>query len=300
MEVPGFQDITLPLLKFAADGKEHTTPEAIEAIAKAMNITEAQRRELLPSGRQTRFENRVRWAKKYLREADLLESPRRAYFKITKHGLEVLKNPPKRIDIKFMMKYPKFVDFRKRSKAKKPQKHQVHDESLTPEESVEEAHQKLRDELEQELLTHISKCSDSFFETLVVDLLLKMGYGGSRKDAGKAIGKSGDGGIDGIIKEDKLGLDAIYIQAKKWSNPVGRPEIQKFVGALKGRRAQKGIFITTSRFSSGARQYVKNIDLRVILINGEELAQLMMDHDVGVTTRSVFPMKNIDSDYFEE
>lgn len=301
MPIPGFQDIMLPLLKFAVDGKEHSIRDAIEGLAvDPFKLTDDERKELLPSGTQPIFDNRVGWTKTYLKKAGLLESKRRAYFNITEEGLRVLSQNPFRIDVKFLNQYPEFVDFHKVSV--KDDDTQVDDgeDSETPEEILEYNYQSLRENLVQDITNNIRSCSPAFFEKLVVDLLLAMGYGGSRKDAGEAIGKSGDGGIDGIIKEDKLGLDTIYIQAKRWENTVSRPEIQKFAGALQGQQAKKGVFITTSHFSQGANDYASIIDSKIILIDGEQLAQLMIDYNIGVSRLNTYEIKKIDSDYFIE
>ncbi len=233
--------------------------------------------------------------------AGLLESPRRGVFKITPRGLDVLQKNPPSINLKYLFQFPEYVNFRntKRTKAETDDSENNH-LAATPEETLENAYEKIRQDLAVDLLQRMKSCSPAFFERLVVEVIVKMGYGGTRQDAGKAIGKSGDGGIDGIIKEDKLGLDTIYIQAKRWENTVGRPEIQKFVGALTGQRAKKGLFIITSDFSSEAIEYVSRIDMKIVLIDGETLAQLMMDHDVGVSTIGIFELKKIDSDYFTE
>ncbi len=217
-----------------------------------------------------------------------------------------MKSPPQKIDIRFLMQFPEFAERRKaeqrKLKTKKAESTSPHDgnTTITPEEQIEEAYENLRDNLTGEILSQFKESSPSFFEKVVVEVLVKMGYGGSRKDAGEAIGKSGDEGIDGIIKEDRLGLDIIYIQAKKWENTVSRPEIQKFAGALQGKRAKKGIFITTSGFSQGCKEYVSSIDSKIILIDGQHLSQLMIDYNVGVSTDVIYELKRIDTDYFTE
>jgi restriction system protein len=221
--------------------------------------------------------------------------------KITKRGQAVLNERPGRIDVAFLSQFQEFKEFRALRHAKQEEDEpELELNNKTPEESLEEVYQKLRGDLAADLLQRLKSCSPTFFERLVVEVIVKMGYGGTRQDAGKAIGKAGDGGIDGIIKEDKLGLDAIYIQAKRWDNTVGRPEIQKFVGALTGQRAKKGLFITTSDFSADAEDYVSRIDAKVVLIDGETLAQLMIDHNVGVSTAGTYEIKKVDSDYFSE
>lgn len=303
MAVPDYQTIMLPLLRFAGDGQVHRFREAIEALANHFNLTEEERRELLPSGKQATFDNRVGWAKTYMTKAGLLESPKRGSFQITERGKRVLSQAPEKVDVSFLERFGEFVEFRqaRRDREASPRaKVEVVDREGTPEELLESAYQTLRDGLGQEILDAIRGCSAAFFERLVVDLLVRMGYGGSRKEAGEAIGRSGDEGIDGIIKEDRLGLDIIYVQAKRWENVVGRPEVQKFAGALQGQRARKGIFITTSGYTREALDYVSNIETKIILIDGERLVGFMIDHGVGVTTEETYELKRMDSDYFSE
>jgi len=304
MAIPDYQSIMLPLLKFHADQQEHFHRDATDYLAQTFNLSEEEKKELLPSGKQTIFVSRVNWAKVYLKMGGLLESTRRKYYKITQRGSEILKHNPSKIDIKFLEQFPDFVEWRKKSKIADTETQGKETEiasQQTPEESLEYAYQKIRQDLAQELLSLVKRCSPAFFERLVVELLVKMGYGGSIKDAGTVKGKSGDGGIDGVIKEDKLGLDIIYIQAKRWDDGVvGRPEIQKFVGALAGHRAKKGIFLTTSNFSKEARDYISTIDSKIVLIDGEQLANLMIDYDLGVSKITAYEIKRIDSDYFDE
>ena len=302
MSVPDFQSLMLPLLRIAADGKEHSLAEARERLAAEFRLSAVDQDELLPSGRQSKFANRVAWAKSYLQQAGLTTSPRRGHFQVSDRGLNVLKSPPTRIDIKFLEQYPEFVEFRTpRSEADQQNETSLgQPEPETPEEALETSHLKMRAGLASEVLARLKTGSPQFFEQLVVELLLRMGYGGSRKDAGHAIGKTGDEGIDGIISEDRLGLDIVYLQAKKWDGTVGRPEIQKFVGALHGKRAKKGVFITTGTFSAEAVTYVEHIDPKVVLIGGRRLAELMIDFELGVTTTRTYHVKRIDSDYFEE
>jgi restriction system protein len=303
MAVPGFQSLMLPLLKLAADGQPHSLAEARAALAAEFKLTQAEREEPLPSGTQSKFANRVAWSKAYLQQAGLLSSPKRGHFQISDRGRDVLKNPPPAIDIKFLDAYPEFQQFRT-PKADAEHKHSPTEpesvEHETPEEALAEAHLTMRSNLAAEVLARVKSASPEFFERLVVELLLKMGYGGSRMDAGRAVGKAGDEGIDGIISEDRLGLDTVYLQAKKWDGRVGRPEVQKFVGALHGKRARKGVFITTGSFSTEALGYVEHIDPKVVLIDGKRLAELMIDFNVGVATAQTYHVKRIDSDYFEE
>lgn len=302
MPIPDYQSCMLPLLRYLEDGNDHSLGDAEEGIAKHFNLSPAERAELLPSGQQGIFRNRVGWARTYLKKAILIESPKRAVFKITERGKQFLKTNPIQINAKSLEQWPEFLEFRDITKTvSKPL--EVADLVLTektPEESIELAYQGLREQLGQELLSRILSCTPAFFEQLVVELLVKMGYGGSRRDAGERIGQTGDGGIDGIIKEDRLGLDAIFIQAKRWQGSVGRPEIQKFVGALQGQRAKKGVFITTSWYTSEAIAYAAQIDTKVVLIDGKLLATLMIDSDVGVASSATYVIKRIDSDYFEE
>lgn len=300
MAIPDFQSIMLPLLKFASDEKEHSVREAIEYLAKHFRLTEEEKKELLPSGQQYVFDNRVGWARTYLKKAGLLESTRRAFFKITDLGLEVLENPPPKVDVNFLQQYPRFQEFITSTPKKEDRKEEDYELERTPQELLEFGYQKIREEVAQELLSRVQDASPRFFEKLVIDLLVKMGYGGSLKDAGESVGRRGDGGIDGIIKEDKLGLDVIYIQAKRWKNPVGSQEVRNFVGSLAGRRANKGVFIITSTFRKDAWEYIKTVPYKVILIDGEKLSQFMMEHDVGVSKVSSYEIKKVDLDYFEE
>lgn len=290
----------LPLLKFYADEQEHTFREAVESLAKSFKLTDEERRKMLPSGQQAVFDNRVGWARTYIKKAGLINAPQRGINRITQRGLDVLKKAPLKIDAAFLAQFKEFKDFRVLRHTNEDEVGEADTANKTPEESLETAYQSIRSDLVADLLQRIKACSPSFFERLVVEVIVKMGYGGTRRDAGKAIGRSGDGGIDGIIKEDKLGLDAIYIQAKRWENRVGRPEIQKFVGALTGQRAKKGLFITTADFSADAEDYVSRLDAKVVLIDGEMLAQYMIEHNVGVTTVSTYEVKKVDSDYFSE
>lgn len=301
-EIPGFQKFMLPLLKFASDKKEHSTNEALEHIASEFNLTEEQQNEMLPSGNQKVFSNRVFWAKSYLKMAGLIENTKRAHFKITERGLLTLKENLEEINIRYLKKFPDYLELSEswRKGTSSNDKEEEIQIPQTPEELLESSYQDIRKSLAQEILSKIKLCSPAFFEKLVVELLVKMGYGGSRSDAGKAIGKSGDEGIDGIIKEDKLGLDIIYIQAKRWENIVGRPEIQKFVGALAGQGAKKGIFITTSRFTNEAKDYIPRNETKIVLIDGDQLANLLIDYNLGVSIQVAYEIKKIDLDYFEE
>ncbi len=301
MAIPDYQTCMLPLLKHYGDGQEHTNRESIDALAEEFDLSDEERRMMLPSGVQGLFDNRVNWARTYMKKAGLIQSPKRGVHKITARGTDVLKGKPEKIDVAYLRQFKEFEDFLSlRHEKTDAEEQELNLNSKTPEESLENAYQKLRGDLAADLLQRLKSCSPAFFERLVIEVIVKMGYGGTRKDAGRAIGKSGDGGIDGIIKEDKLGLDAIYIQAKRWENTVGRPEIQKFIGALAQQRAKKGLFITTSAFSAEAEDCVTRIDAKVVLIDGESLAQMMIDHNVGVSTTGIYEVKKIDSDYFAE
>lgn len=297
MPIPDFQSLMLPLLKFSSDGVEHSLADARSPLADQFGLTDEERAELLPSGQQPRFNNRVAWAKVYLERAGLFAKTRRGHFKITDRGNDVLAAPPDRIDINFLKRFPEFDSFRT--------KHTENDDTgtiddETPEEVLQTAYETIRDSLATELLAMVKSLSPTFFEHLVLDLMLKMGYGGSRDNSGLVTNAGADEGIDGIVNEDQLGLDVIYLQAKRWENTVGRPEIQRFVGALHGRRAKKGVFLTTSNFSQDAREYVATIDPKVVLIDGIKLAQLMIDFNVGVSKFQVYEIKRIDSDYFAD
>lgn len=303
MTIPDYQTLMLPLLKLASNGQEHKFAHAVESLADEFKLTTEERNDLLPSGTQAVFNNRVGWARSYLKQAGLLASPKRGFFTITPKGLDLLSTNPSRIDTSTLEQYPEFLEFKTRKKEKEEdtsiESVSTQNSSQTPEDSLASAYNKMRDALYSEILSSVKDATPSFFERLVVDLLVKMGYGGNRQDAGRALGKSGDGGIDGIINEDRLGLDVIYIQAKRWDGVVGRPEIQKFAGALQGQRARKGVFITTSSFTKEAKEYVSVIESKIILIDGEQLAKLMAEHNVGVSTVGVYEVKKIDSDYFD-
>jgi len=309
MSVPDYQSLMLPLLRYAKTcNREIAASEAVDVLARELKLTEEDLREILPSGTQSKFINRLGWAATYMKKAGLLKSTRRGYFIITERGIELLNSQPEVINVRLLEKYPEFLEFRKLrgTRAKNGEETTIggsilDTSNVTPFEALEDAYENLRDELADELLTKLKATTPAFFERVVVDLLVKMGYGGSRADAGKAIGKSGDGGIDGIIKEDKLGLDFVYIQAKRWDDtPVGRPQVQQFAGALQAQKANKGIFITTSRFTEDARNFVSQIGSKIVLIDGQQLTSLMIENDVGVSTVSVYPIKKIDSDYFDE
>ena len=302
--IPDYQSIMLPLLRYTSDNKEHKMRDVTDGLAEQLGVTEDERKELLPSGAAPVFYNRTAWAKTYLKKAGLIDSPKQGIVIIAKRGLEVLKKNPASIDVKFLKQFSEFVEFQTTKREDETVgTDAVEDISTeTPEEALETAYLKIRKSLAQDLLNKVITLSPAFFERLVVELLVKMGYGGSIKDAGRAIGKSGDEGIDGTIKEDKLGLDIIYIQAKRWQpgNVVGRPELQKFVGALAGQGAKKGIFITTSSFTRDALDYAPRNETKMVLIDGQQLAQYMIDYNLGVTSLNSYEVKRMDSDYFGE
>jgi len=303
MAIPDYQTLMLPVLQLASDQLEPKFSEVVEFLAEKFSLSDDERAELLPSESQTVFHNRVGWARSYLKQAGLLESPRRGYFRITDQGFNLLAENPERINVSLLERYPEFIEFRNRKKETSSNNDGTAIIELssgeTPEDVLASAYGAILKDLEDEILGFVKDSTPSFFERLVVDLLVKMGYGGNRQDAGRALGKSGDGGIDGIINEDHLGLDVIYIQAKRWEGTVGRPEIQKFAGALQGRRAKKGVFITTSNFSKEAIEYGSMIESKIILIDGERLAVLMVEYNVGVSTVGRYEVKKVDSDYFD-
>lgn len=291
----------LPLLELAKDLHEHRLSDTIDSLVEIFALSDSERRALLPSGRQPTFDNRVGWARTYLAKAGLLQSTARGQFKITHRGLEVLNSRPQQVNNEFLMQFQEFQDFRNCSKQGDVE--ETADKLVstqTPQEVLEESYQSLRRSLADELLRKVKGCTWQFFERLVVELLVAMGYGGSLLDAGQAVGKSGDDGIDGIIKEDRLGLDVIFLQAKRWDSVVGRPTIQAFAGSLEGQRARKGIFITTSKFTQDAKEYVTRIEKKIVLIDGEQLANLMMDFNVGVSPVDTYVVKKTNIDYFDD
>lgn len=305
MAIPGFQDFMLPLLRLIEREGEITTSAYCEALADEFGLTDDDRAELLPSGRQPVYKNRMTWAATYLVKAGLLERPKRGRIRITSRGRDVLATAPDQIDINYLNRFPQFERFRSSRNTVPaseftPPLDSNSEAELPPDEQLLRSYRQLRRSLAEDLLDRVKAAPPEFFEQLVVDLLVAMGYGGSHEDAGQAIGGSGDGGIDGIIKEDRLGLDFVYIQAKRWENVVGRPQIQGFAGSLDGQRARKGVFITTSSFTSQARDYVSLIEKRIVLVDGEELAELMLDYGIGVTEIASYKVHRVDLDYFGE
>ncbi len=302
MPIPTYEESMFPMLKLLSDGRERHVREITEVIAAEFNLSVDERTKLLPSGKQTVIANRVGWCKTHLFKAGLIEKVSWGVYRITERGRKILLENPMRVDNNVLRQFPEFVEFFDVKKelpntsAAQPSKL----EERTPEETLAASYQSIRNALASDILENIKSCSPQIFVQLVIELLVKMGYGGSRTDAGQAVGRSGDGGIDGIIKEDRLGLDVIYLQAKRWEGTVSRPEIQKFAGALQGRRARKGVFMTTSDFSREAREFASAIDNKIILIDGNELAEYMIDFSVGVSTQNTYEIKRIDSDYFVE
>lgn len=303
MPVPDFQAVMLPLLEHFAGG-EQGVQQTIGALAKHFELTPEDLAVRLPSGKQTKFTNRIAWAKAHLKAAGLLESPRRGVYRLTDLGRKVLLNKPPEIGISFLSQFPGYLEFRQGNiKATTTDAVTVASigtaDDRTPDDLIDDGYTQLRAALIADLRERIAAMPPASFEQLVVDVLTAMGYGGPQDDAGIVVGKGGDEGIDGVIKEDRLGLETIYIQAKRWQGTVGRPVIQQFAGALHGQRARKGVFITSSSFSADARAYANGIQTTIVLLDGAQLAELMIDHDVGVTTAKRVDIKRIDSDYFE-
>ena len=296
MAIPDYQGWMLPLLQAVADERDHVLRDLIGQLVERAGLTSAERQELLPSGQQTVVNNRVQWAKTYLKKAGLLMQPARGVIRITAEGKAVLSQKPVSIDAAFLKRYPIFLSFYQQVQPEE----EVVDTPDTPEEALEAANLALRSTLADELLERLKTCSPGFFERMVVQLLVAMGYGGSLADAGQAIGRSGDDGIDGIIKEDKLGLDVVCVQAKRWQSTVGRPVVQAFAGSMEGQRARKGVLITTASFSKEAEEYVSRIERKIVLIDGRRLTELMIDHDIGVSTARTYAVKKLDVDFFIE
>ena len=298
--VPKYDEMYLQVLKALADGEPHTNKEIADHIAKDFCLSEEEQQALLPSGRYPVFLSRVGWSITYLRNAGLIESIRRGHHQIVAEGLRVLKNPPAVLDNSFLSRYPSFQAFLKRPSDFSEKKELMESGGKTPDDLLEQAISALNQRLADDLMSEILKRDSDFFEAMVIKLLRKMGYGGSLSDAGTVTKRSNDGGIDGIIREDKLGFDQIYIQAKRWDTDttIGRPEIQKFYGALAGVGASKGLFITTAKFSDGAKQYADQ--QHIVLVDGDRLTKLMIEYDLGVSPVAVYQIKNIDTDFFSD
>jgi restriction system protein len=299
MSIPDFQTLMRPLLELHRDQKEHLNRDLVNALAEQFSISDEERRQMLPSGRAKTFDNRVGWAKTYIANAGLIEAPKRGISLITSLGMSLLASHTGAINLRVLNELNGNRPVRERKRTKASDEICLED-AETPEETLENAYLKIRSEVEQSIIQKILANPPEFLERVIIDLLVKMGYGGNRKDAGEAIGRSGDEGIDGIIKEDALGLDIIYLQAKRYESTVGRPDVQKFAGALQGQRAKKGIFITTSSYSKEAKDFAAKIDTKIILIDGPMLARLMFDHGVGVSVSTIYEAKRIDTDYFDD
>jgi len=300
MAIPDFQTTMLPLLKYLSDEKEHSNADIYGALENQFDMSDEEKQELLPSGKQRIFVNRVAWAKSYLKQAGLVDAVKRGFYKITPIGSKTLRTNPGKFDVAYLMEFPTFVEFRHGKNNREEKQLDDYVTEKTPEEYIELGINSLNQKLKQDILSSVKACSPIFFEKLVIDLLLAMGYGGSRKEAGKLTNKGSDEGIDGIINEDKLGLDVIYIQAKRWDGNISRPEIQKFAGALQGKKANKGIYITTAFFTKESQEFVRSITSKIILIDGDRLSELLIEYDIGVNTVQTFKLKKIDSDYFVE
>jgi restriction system protein len=303
MTLPTYQDVMLPVLQAIATASAMPVQEVVSRIETHFRLSPTDREQLLPSGRQRTIVNRVYWCITYMVQAGLIERPGRGTVRITDRGREALALKPERIDVPFLLRYPEFQAFRERSNTRGGDGDAAVSSDTTPEESLESTFQSIRAAVEEELLDRVLAAPPAFFEQLVIELLMKMGYGGGNPgEAGRRVGRSGDDGIDGVIDEDRLGLDAVYIQAKRWArdHPVRRPDLQAFAGSLEGQRASKGVFITTSRFTADATEYVDRITRRIRLIDGQTLARLMYDHGVGTRPVRTYELRRVDTGYFEE
>lgn len=308
MPIPTYEDLMKPLLEVLADGQPRAVKEVVDRLADRLGLTDEERAALLPSGRQPLFDNRVGWARTYLKKAGLIETPQRGTVRITERGKKVLANKPSKINREFLSQFPEFQQWMEESRPSPGESAQkdfppVHSGAATPEEQLDEAHRQIRARLVSDLLERIRGLPPRAFEWLVLHVLKAMGYGVADAHGTELTPGSGDEGIDGILWEDRLGLDAIYVQAKQWGSgqPVGRPEIQKFVGALHGKGAKKGVFITSSTFSNDAQTYAEGLrDIKIVLIDGRKLAELMVDYGIGVSVAARYEIKRIDSDFFAE
>jgi restriction system protein len=306
MAVPSFEDLMLPMLAITGDGDTHRSADLRTSLARNLSLNDEDLAQMLPSGAMTTFTNRAHWAKFHLDRAGLIESPARGQARITDRGRALLARNPARIDVSMLTEYPEYREFKARSQGSRgtdtPTMTDLQVEAgarETPESLMQSAFNESRSAVESEILDAVKSATPEFLERVVIDLLVALGYGGAG-DSGKHLGRSGDGGVDGVIWEDKLGLDLIYVQAKRWQNTVGRPEIQAFSGSLDGFRARKGVFITTSTFTREARDYVGSIEKKIVLIDGHELARLLFDTELGVSTERTYAVKRLDSDYFAE
>jgi restriction system protein len=305
MAIPDFQTLMLPVLRDLVSG-ERTGQDTLDAMASLFKLTPEELAERLPSGKQSTFTNRIAWAKAHLKGAQLVDSPRRGVYRLTERGRDILAENPTCIGTAYLTRFPEYVAFRSGSAALVPSGSSGgpsstttrSTDSRTPDDLMADGYRQIRSALVAELRDRIASMPPAAFEQLVVDLLTAMKYGGPQDDAGLVVGRGGDEGIDGVIKEDRLGLETIYVQAKRWQGTVGRPEIHRFAGALQGQRARKGVFITTSTFTRDALSYPATIATTIVLIDGAQLAELMIDHGVGVTLVKNYEIKRVDSDYF--
>jgi restriction system protein len=306
MAIPSYQTFMLPALRVLAETDTLHLKEVATRAADALGVPAEERELLLPSGTQAIFRNRAGWALSYMKYAGLVTTTKRGVYQITDRGREVLRRGLPRVDNTVLQEFEEFRTFMERYRtAQDARQHGAGSELTTsdnasPEEALLAAYENLRENLASQLIDMLKGVSPVRFEAIVIDVLQAMGYGGGRAGAARAVGRSGDGGIDGVIEEDRLGLDTLYVQAKRWESTVGRPTVQAFAGALQGQRATKGVLITTSDFSADARRYVENLSTRIVLIDGQRLAEMMIDHDVGVSVEATYAVKRLDSDYFEE
>jgi restriction system protein len=304
MSIPDYQTLMLPVLEIGRDGAEHRIRDVIDQLGTKYGVTEEERQKLIPSGRQPMFDNRVHWAKAYLIQARLLDATQRGRFRISTRGKEVLATNPFRIDNNFLQRFPEFVEFRKRTpgvdQTPISADAEVTASAATPDELLRSTVRQIEETLKKELLDRVTASPAAFFERLIVDLLLAMGYGFSREEAGQVVGKPGDGGIDGVIYQDQLGLDRVYIQAKKYApdNAVSEPEIRAFTGSLGAAKADRGVFVTTSYFTQPALNFAERHPFRIVLIDGKKLADLMLEHDVGARKVETLHLKKLDEDFF--
>lgn len=306
MAIPDYQALMLPVLRVAAEGKTRV-PMAAEKIADQLGLSEEEREELLPSGKQAVLHNRIHWAKFYMSKAGLIESPSRGVFIASEQGKDLLARNPAGIDVDLLKQHPAFLEFYDKSNSNEGEKQDIAQvqsaaSDATPEEQIDAANAVLTKALKADLLARVHEQTPTFFEHLIVELLVAMGYGGSHESAARRLGKSGDGGIDGIVDEDRLGLDRIYVQAKRYDpdQTIGRPAIQGFVGSLIGFGASKGVFVATCSYSKQAREYVENLQQRVILIDGDRLAELMIEFGIGVRVSRAIQVKRLDEDFFAD
>ncbi len=303
MPIPDFQQCMRPFLSAVSDGEVHHFNDAYEKVCEHFKVTDEEKRQLLPSGKQTIVKNRCGWARTFMKKAGLLLDPKRSHVQITKQGLQALKKQPDTINNKYLREIsPEFVEFQKaKPKVTSSDQNNKTEDSTDPLERLENAHLEIQSSLASELLQLVKDQDPIFLENLVVQLMHAMGYGGWSKESGETTQYTADGGVDGFINDDPLGLDTIYLQAKRYTdNAIGRPDLQAFVGALEMKRARKGVFITTSRFSKDALDYIEMIEKKVVLIDGEKLAALMVEHNLGVATKETYRVKAIDTDFFDD